>query len=63
MDSAFDKIGAPAQRALAQNKIRKLEQLARHTEREVLLWHGIGPKAIGLLKAALKQRGISFKRE
>lgn len=54
-------LAAPARRALDSAGIARLEQLARHSQVEVERLHGIGPKAIKLLRRALAARGLSFK--
>ena len=53
----------PARNALHAAGIRTLEQVARHTEHELLRLHGFGPKAIVLLRPALEQRGLGFRRD
>jgi hypothetical protein len=55
-----DSLAAPALRALLNAKITKLAQLAKHTEDEILELHGMGPKAIGQLKIAMRKHGLSF---
>jgi hypothetical protein len=55
------KLSQPAHRALAGAGIHTLAQLARRSEAELLALHGFGPKAITLLKPALKAKGLSFK--
>lgn len=59
--SDFPKIGAPALRGLVGAKIKNLKQLTKFTEKELLEFHGMGPKAIGLLKLALKKHGLKLK--
>lgn len=54
------KIGKPAERALAAKSISSLNDLANYTEREIAALHGIGPKALNLLKAALAGHQLSF---
>ncbi|KXK26253.1 MAG: hypothetical protein TR69_WS6001001248 [candidate division WS6 bacterium OLB20] len=56
------KTGAPATRALNEFGITSLEQLTGYSEEEILSLHGMGPKAFGILKAALEERGLAFKR-
>lgn len=56
-------IGAPARRALAHAGYSSLEQLTRVRESEVIRLHGVGPKAIEQLRAALRTRGQSFMPE
>lgn len=54
-------ISKPAQRALATAGITTLRQLEKHTEEELLTLHGMGPKALGQLREALKAIGKQFK--
>lgn len=56
--SDLPKLAAPAQRALASADITRLEQL---TEAELLKIHGVGPKAVGILRELLKAKGLSFR--
>lgn len=56
------KIAKPAQRALASIGVTRLEQLAKHSEAELLALHGMGPNAMAALRDALKAEGKSFKR-
>ena len=49
-------IGKPALRALAAAGIKSLEDVARVNQDDLLALHGVGPKAIRVLKAALKTR-------
>ncbi|MDQ0272816.1 DNA-directed RNA polymerase alpha subunit [Cytobacillus purgationiresistens] len=53
-------IGKPATRALIQAGLVQLEQLATVTEADLLKLHGVGPKAVRLLKQALEDEGLSF---
>jgi hypothetical protein len=55
-----ESLAAPALRALLSAKITKLQQLAKRTEDEIADLHGMGPKAIGQLKSALRKRNLSF---
>jgi len=43
--------------------VRVLEALTAWTERDVLALHGVGPKAVRILREALAQRGLSFAEE
>ena len=54
------KIGKPAERALAAKGISSLNDLTCYTEKEILAWHGVGPKALNLLKAALADNKLAF---
>jgi predicted RecB family nuclease len=62
-DGFLSLLAAPARRALKNNGITTPEQLAEYSENEILLWHGIGPAALVALRAALKAKGHSFKRQ
>lgn len=53
-------IGAPARRSLAAAGIVRLAQLSEVTEREVAALHGVGPKALQTLRAALDEAGWAF---
>jgi hypothetical protein len=53
-------LGKPAQRALAGAGYVRLEQFTRVREAEVLELHGMGPKAMDVLRRALEARGLSF---
>ena len=53
-------IGRPATNALALIGVTTLQQVAEHTERELLVLHGVGPKAIRVLREALAADGRSF---
>lgn len=57
-----DKLAAPALRALLHAGILNLTQLSKHTEKEVLALHGMGPGSIPLLKGAMKAKGLSFQK-
>ena len=50
-------IGAPARRALAGAGYTRLDQLAGASEAELLRLHGMGPKAMRVLREALAARG------
>lgn len=55
------KIPQPAVRAFKGAGIETLEQLIEYTEEELLALHGFGPKALGILKNKLEEKGLSFK--
>jgi len=59
--SDFPKIGAPATRALEAAGYSRLEQLTKISEEELGQLHGMGPKALGILRETLKEKGLSFK--
>ncbi|HKQ77650.1 MAG TPA: DNA-binding protein [Blastocatellia bacterium] len=56
-------VSKPALRALASVGVTRLEQVTRFTEAELLTLHGMGPKAIRIIKAALLEQGKSFAKD
>jgi hypothetical protein len=60
--SEFPKIGAPAFRALDSAGIFRLKDLTKFREEQLLALHGVGPKALRLLRDALNRKGLSFQR-
>ena len=54
-------LGRPALRALTAAGYTRLDLLTRITEADLQKLHGMGPKAIGLLRAELAARGLSFR--
>jgi hypothetical protein len=55
-------VSGPALRALAGAGVRSLADLARWTESDLAALHGMGPKALDLLKSALAARGKRLRR-
>ncbi len=55
------KTSAPAERALQSAGITNLKQLTKISEAELLQLHGMGPNAVGRLREALKENGLSFR--
>jgi hypothetical protein len=53
-------MGRPATRALREAGYMRLEQLAGLREEEMLRLHGVGPKALEVVRQALAARGQSF---
>jgi len=53
-------LSAPARRALDGAGFIHLEQLTGVSEAELKKLHGMGPKAINLLRSALEEKGLSF---
>lgn len=53
-------IGKPALRALVAAGYTHLEQLAKAEERALLGLHGVGPKAIRILRETLEGMGLAF---
>jgi hypothetical protein len=59
--SDLPKTSAPAQRALESIGITTLKQLTEITEAELLMLHGMGQKAVRILREELKAKGWSFR--
>ncbi|MFD9130422.1 DNA-binding protein [Kitasatospora sp. NPDC059571] len=53
-------IGAPATRALHQAGYTRLAELAGVPAAELGRLHGVGPKAVERLQAALEEQGLSL---
>ena len=60
MSSFPEGIGNPARRALENAGYAQLERLTSAHETELAKLHGLGPKALGVLRAALAERGLSL---
>ncbi|GEM44629.1 hypothetical protein [Deinococcus cellulosilyticus] len=61
--SPWDRIkglSAPARRALLHTGITELDHLTRWKEKDLLALHGMGPKAVRVLKEELHQTGRSL---
>jgi predicted flap endonuclease-1-like 5' DNA nuclease len=59
--SALPKIGAPATRALEHAGVHGLEELADWSEKDLLALHGMGPRAVGILREHLAEQGLAFR--
>jgi hypothetical protein len=60
-DTGLPKLSAPARRALSGAGYTRLDQLAQVPESELGKLHGMGPNAVAALRAALHERGLSFR--
>ena len=58
---ARPKIGAPATRALDNAGVKGLGDLTSWSERDLLALHGMGPKALDILRDHLAAEGLAFK--
>lgn len=56
----FPRTSQPALRALLAAGYTRLDQLTAVTEADLLKLHGMGPKAIRILREALAAQGKSF---
>lgn len=54
------EIGQPATNALRAAGYFRLEQLTEITEADLKKLHGMGPKALGILRQTLETKGLSF---
>jgi hypothetical protein len=54
------RIGAPATRALAAAGYTELGQLAGVPEADLARLHGMGPRALRLIREGLEERGLSL---
>ena len=57
----LSELGSPARNALIHKGITTLTELATYSEREILAFHGMGPRSIPTLRNALLTVGLSFK--
>ena len=55
-------VGGPALRALQVAGVRSMADLEGRTEAEILALHGMGPRALGILRDALAASGRRFRR-
>ncbi|WP_053179761.1 RNA polymerase alpha subunit C-terminal domain-containing protein [Sunxiuqinia dokdonensis] len=56
-------LAAPARRALENEGIRTIHQLAERRESEILKLHGMGKASLPKLHSALKEHGLRFQPE
>lgn len=61
--SDLPKISQPAWRALTGAGYWRLEQLTAVSAADLLRLHGMGPKALGVLRTALAERGLALAGE
>lgn len=54
-------IGRPATGALLAAGYTELSQLDGMAEEDLLRMHGVGPKAVAVLRAALAARGLTLR--
>lgn len=58
--SPLPKVGAPATRALNAAGIQTLRDVAAWSERDLLALHGVGPRAVAILRTHLAAIGLSL---
>jgi predicted flap endonuclease-1-like 5' DNA nuclease len=62
LSDAFPRaMGRPANAALVAIGVTTLDQVAAMTEEELLAVHGVGPKAVRVLRGELAARGSSLR--
>ncbi|HSI90623.1 MAG TPA: RNA polymerase alpha subunit C-terminal domain-containing protein [Adhaeribacter sp.] len=54
-------LSAPARRALENNGISTIHELAEYSEKEILKFHGMGKASLPKLQEALVAAGLTFK--
>lgn len=54
-------LSSPASSAFESAGINNLQELANHTESEILKLHGMGPASIPKLRIALSNAGLRFR--
>jgi len=57
------KLSRPATSALHHEGITTLESLTKLTRRQFLALHGVGPKSLPTIEAAMKEAGLDFAQE
>ncbi len=56
-------IGAPATRAFQAAGISTLDDVTKWTEQDLLALHGVGPRAVRTLRAAMEPLSLDFKAQ
>lgn len=57
------KLSRPATQALHHIGIATLEDLAKLTRNQFLALHGVGPKSLPAIEAAMAEAGLHFAQE
>jgi hypothetical protein len=55
-------LSAPARRALVNEKILKVSDLAKFTQSQIEALHGMGPSTMPKLLVAMKAEGVKFTK-
>lgn len=63
LSDPLPKTSKPAERALAAAGYTRLDQFTKISAAEILKLHGVGPKAVRIIRTALAARGQSFADE
>jgi len=59
----LSKLSAPARRALENQGILTIKQLAECSEKDILQFHGMGKASLPKLREALAKAGLTFKAD
>lgn len=59
----FERLAAPAQRALARIDVHSLDDISRHTYSQIAGLHGIGKNALRVIQEEMASRGVVFRDE
>jgi uncharacterized protein YdhG (YjbR/CyaY superfamily) len=57
----YEKLAAPAVRALRELRLSRLEDLSTHEKKSISELHGIGPSAMKVLEKEMDSLGLGFK--
>lgn len=55
LEALLEKLSKPAARAIQNEGITELSQLAGYSDAELLSWHGLGKASLPVIRAALEQ--------
>lgn len=58
-----NEMGKTAPRELQTAGIDTLQKVSQHSEAELLAVHGVGPKAVRILREALASRGLGLRED
>jgi uncharacterized protein YdhG (YjbR/CyaY superfamily) len=61
MVASFGKIGMPATNAFLHTGIKSINDIPKYSEADLLKIHGVGPKAISILKTSLRKYKLKLK--
>jgi uncharacterized protein YdhG (YjbR/CyaY superfamily) len=59
----YDKLSAPAIRALESAEIGNLEDLSTHTRKSIMNLHGIGPSAMKIIESEMMKMKLRFAQD
>lgn len=62
VDGFLSQLSLPARNSLISNGINSVQDLSNYAEKDVLGFHGMGPSSIPILRKALDEKGLSYKK-